>query len=84
MKAEVSTARVSGWLQAKYRSNAIDEMNSIKKLILWEYSRETSVYVIFCLLIVAFIFLTPKAWFEKRERLATQTTTPFVQESGNS
>lgn len=58
-------------------------MSSIKKLILWEYSRETSVYVIFCLLIVAFIFLTPKSWFEKRERLATHMTRSFVQDSSS-
>ena len=50
-----------------------------KKLILWSYSRETSVYVIFCLLIVAFIFLTPKQWFDKREKLATQTSRVIVQ-----
>lgn len=56
-------------------------MGTLKKLIQWEYSRETSVYVIFCLLIVAFIFLTPKSWFEKRDRLATQTTRLIVQAS---
>ena len=50
-----------------------------KKLILWSYSRETSVYVIFCLLIVAFIFLTPKTWFDKREKLATQTSRLIVK-----
>lgn len=49
--------------------------------MLWSYSRETSVYVIFCLLIVAFIFLTPKSWFDKRERLATQTSRLIVQSS---
>ncbi len=54
-------------------------MGLFKKFILWEYSRETSVYVIFCLLIVAFIFLTPKSWFEKREQLTTQTTRLIVQ-----
>ena len=56
-------------------------MGSLKKFILWSYSRETSVYVIFCLLIVAFIFLTPKSWFDKRERLATQTSRLIVQAS---
>ena len=56
-------------------------MNLFKKFILWEYSRETSVYVIFCLLIVAFIFLTPKEWFERRDRLATQTSRIIVQAS---
>ena len=48
---------------------------------MWSYSRETSVYVVFCLLIVAFIFLTPKSWFDKRERLATQTSRLIVQPS---
>ena len=56
-------------------------MSLFKKFILWEYSRETSIYVIFCLLIVAFIFLTPKAWFERRDRLATQTSRLIVQAS---
>ena len=56
-------------------------MSLFKKFILWEYSRETSVYVIFCLLIVAFIFLTPKEWFERRDRLATQTSRLIVQAS---
>ena len=51
----------------------------IKRLILWSYSRETSIYVIFCLLIVAFIFLTPKSWFDKREKLATQTSRIIVK-----
>ncbi|MDI1240870.1 MAG: hypothetical protein PSX80_02980 [bacterium] len=56
-------------------------MSLFKKFILWEYSRETSVYVIFCLMIVAFIFLTPKEHFERRDRLATQTSRLIVQAS---
>lgn len=56
-------------------------MGLVKKFVQWEYSRETSVYVIFCLLIVAFIFFTPKSWFERRERLATQTSRLIVQAS---
>lgn len=51
----------------------------IKKFVLWNYDRETSVYLIFCLLIVAFIFLTPKSWFDKREKLATQTSRLIVK-----
>jgi hypothetical protein len=57
----------------------VKAMSLLKKFILWEYSRETSVYVIFCLMIVAFIFLTPKEWFERRDRLATQTSRLIVQ-----
>jgi len=56
-------------------------MSLLRKFVLWEYSRETSVYVIFCLLIIAFIFLTPKTWFERRDRLATQTSRLIVQAS---
>ncbi len=48
-------------------------MGKLKNFILWNYSRETSVYVIFCLAIVAFIFLTPKSWFVGRGTLATRT-----------
>lgn len=55
-------------------------MGLAKKFILWSYSRETSVYVIFCLLIVAFIFLTPKSWFDRREPVATQTSRLIVQQ----
>lgn len=51
----------------------------IKKFILWNYDRETTVYLVFCLLIVAFIFLTPKSWFDKREKLATQTSRLIVK-----
>ncbi len=52
---------------------------TIKKFILWQYDRESTPYLIFCALIVAFIFLTPKAWFEKREKLATQTARLIVK-----
>lgn len=55
-------------------------MTILRKLVLWNYSRETSVYVIFCLLIVAFIFLTPKRWFDGREPVATQTSRLIVQQ----
>jgi hypothetical protein len=54
-------------------------MGVFKRLIFWNYGRETSVYVIFCLLIVAFIFLTPRSWFDNRERLATQTSRLIVK-----
>jgi hypothetical protein len=52
----------------------------LRNVVLWEYSRETSVYVIFCLLIVGFIFLTPKEWFDKKETLATKMSRLVVQE----
>lgn len=54
-------------------------MGKLKNFILWNYSRETSIYVIFCLAIVAFIFLTPKTWFEGRGMVATRTELVIVK-----
>ena len=56
-------------------------MDLLRKFVLWSYSRETSVYVIFCLLIVAFIFLTPKEWFNPKDSFATQTSRLIVKQS---
>ena len=52
---------------------------SIKKIILWRYERGTWQYDVFCLLIIAFIFITPKIWFDNREKLATQTSRLIVK-----
>ena len=54
-------------------------MGKLKNFVLWTYSRETSVYVIFCLLIVAFIFLTPKSWFDGHGIIATRTELVIVK-----
>ena len=51
----------------------------MKNIILWRYERGTWQYDVFCLLIIAFIFLTPKVWFESREKLATQTSRLIVK-----
>ena len=51
----------------------------MKNFIQWNYERGTWQYDVFCLLIIAFIFLTPKEWFDKRERLATQTARLIVK-----
>lgn len=52
---------------------------SMKNFIQWNYERGSWQYDVFCLLIVAFIFLTPKTWFDKKERLATQTARLVVK-----
>ncbi|MGI8787673.1 MAG: hypothetical protein ACR2HG_07940 [Pyrinomonadaceae bacterium] len=54
-------------------------VDSIKKFVQWQHERGTWQYDVFCLLIIAFIFLTPKAWFDKKERLATQTARLIVK-----
>jgi uncharacterized membrane protein YfhO len=40
---------------------------TVKALILWSYARNTWQYDVLCVLILAFIFLTPKSWFETGE-----------------
>jgi hypothetical protein len=51
----------------------------LKDIILWRYERASPQWDVLCLLCLAFIFLTPKAWFEKREKLATQTARLIVK-----
>ncbi len=40
---------------------------TIKSIVFWSYGRTTWQYDILCALILAFIFLTPKSWFEQGE-----------------
>ncbi|HMO80539.1 MAG TPA: hypothetical protein PKD24_07085 [Pyrinomonadaceae bacterium] len=54
-------------------------MGVFRRFILWDFGRETSIYVVFCLLIVAFIFLTPRSCFDSKERLATRTSRLIVK-----
>jgi hypothetical protein len=37
-------------------------------MFLWEYARNTWQWDVLCVLILVFIFLTPKSWFEGSER----------------
>ena len=49
----------------------------MKNVVLWNHERGSWQYDIFCLLIIAFIFLTPKTWFDKPDK-ATQTAAVTV------
>jgi hypothetical protein len=40
----------------------------IKKSFLWTYARNTWQWDVLCVLILIFIFLTPKSWFATGER----------------
>jgi hypothetical protein len=40
---------------------------TIKSFVLWSYARNTWQWDVLCVLILAFIFLTPKSWFENSE-----------------
>lgn len=43
-------------------------MKFLQKLFFWSYGRTTWQYDVLCVLILAFIFLTPGSWFENGER----------------
>jgi hypothetical protein len=55
----------------------------LKRIILWDFERASWQWDVLCLLIMAFIFLTPKAWFEKSDRPATQTPAAVVKPQVN-
>ena len=40
---------------------------TVKKGFLWSYERTTWQWDVLCVLILVFIFLTPKSWFENSE-----------------
>jgi hypothetical protein len=42
-------------------------LGAIKAVFFWSYARNTWQWDVLCVLILAFIFLTPKSWFETGE-----------------
>ncbi len=54
-------------------------MQTLKDIILWRYERASWQWDLMCFLIMLFIFLTPKQWFDKRDTLATQTSRLIVK-----
>jgi hypothetical protein len=48
-------------------------VETIKKIFLWTYERNTWQWDMLCALILVFIFLTPKSWFLGSERGAGLT-----------
>jgi hypothetical protein len=42
-----------------------------KRIVFWSYSRTTWQYDVLCALILAFVFLTPKSWFERGKLTCT-------------
>lgn len=45
----------------------------LRKLFFWNYARNTWQWDVLCVVILIFIFLTPKSWFENGERQALST-----------
>ena len=43
-------------------------LNLLKKLFFWNYARNTWQWDVLCVVILIFIFLTPKSWFANSER----------------
>ena len=43
-------------------------ISTLKKIFFWNYARNTWQWDLLCLVILIFIFLTPKSWFEGSER----------------
>lgn len=51
----------------------------MKNVINWSYERASWQWDILCLLILAFIFMAPKSWFESERKLATRSPAAVVQ-----
>ena len=45
-------------------------LSVLRKLFFWNYARNTWQWDVLCVVILIFIFLTPKSWFEGGERRA--------------
>ena len=46
----------------------LDLLSVLRKLFFWNYARNTWQWDVLCVVILIFIFLTPKSWFENSER----------------
>jgi hypothetical protein len=51
----------------------LELLNLLRKLFFWNYARNTWQWDALCVVILIFIFLTPKSWFENSERRAYLT-----------
>lgn len=58
---------------------------AIKKFVFWNYGRTSWQYDALCILILAFIFLTPPSWFNGKERaqLENPTVTRLIVSADN-
>jgi len=45
--------------------------NTLKKIVFWTYPRTSWQWDVLCVLILVFIFLTPKSWFDNRAYQST-------------
>ncbi|MGB7068142.1 MAG: hypothetical protein WBD22_01485 [Pyrinomonadaceae bacterium] len=54
----------------------------MKNIVLWNFERGSWQWDALCLLIIAFIFLTPNSWFGKMEKVATHVERIDVKQTG--
>ena len=52
--------------------------NTARKIVFWNYSRTSWQWDVLCVLILAFIFLTPKSWFASAPPVAPPMQTTVV------
>ena len=56
------------WLLTCKRENVRGLFTTLKKIFFWNYARNTWQWDLLCVVILIFIFLTPKSWFSGGER----------------
>ncbi len=55
----------------------------MKNIINWNYERASWQWDILCIVILIFIFATPKEWFDKSDKPATKTPASTVKDQGS-
>ena len=61
------------WLLTCKRENVRGLFTTLKKIFFWNYARNTWQWDLLCVVILIFIFLTPKSWFSGGERAQSMT-----------
>jgi hypothetical protein len=56
------------WLLTCKLENVRGLFTTLKKIFFWNYARNTWQWDLLCVVILIFIFLTPKSWFSTGER----------------
>ena len=56
------------WLHTCKLENVRGLFTTLKKIFFWNYARNTWQWDLLCVVILIFIFLTPKSWFSSGER----------------
>jgi hypothetical protein len=56
------------WLLICYFEDVLGLLTTLKKIFFWNYARNTWQWDLLCVVILIFIFLTPKGWLDNGER----------------